>query len=45
MSMLFVGPLDSVCVEALINSEWTIASTTDNVIVEIFSVELAFLML
>ena len=45
MSMLFAGPLDSVCVEALINSEWTIASTTDNVIVEIFSVELAFLML
>jgi hypothetical protein len=32
MSMLIAGPLDSVCVEALINSEWTIASTTDNVI-------------
>jgi hypothetical protein len=45
MSMLFAGPLDSVSVEALINSEWAIASTTDNVIVEIFSVELAFLML
>ena len=25
MSMLFAGPVDSVCVEALINSEWTIA--------------------
>ena len=25
MSMLFAGPVDSVCVEALINSEWTIS--------------------
>jgi hypothetical protein len=44
--MLYAGPLDSVCGEALINSEWDMASTTEKyVIVEIFSVELAFFLL
>lgn len=43
--MIFAGPRDSVCADALSNSERIIARViTDKAIVEIFSVELSFLI-
>jgi hypothetical protein len=46
MSMLFDGLLDSVCADALFNSEGTVARvTTDMAIIEIFSVELGLYFL
>jgi hypothetical protein len=46
MSMLFDGLLDSVCADALFNSEGTVDRvTTDMAIIEIFSVELGLYLL